>query len=89
MGIRGHTKNACDRTFNQMKLQIHESDVFSYQKLLDSLGEQDKVTILDTTEDMFFTTPNTSIHSITASRLEPSTQIMSSNATTSKVTVSS
>jgi hypothetical protein len=47
--IRGHTKNACDRTFNQMKLRFHKSNVFSYQQLLDSFGQQDNVTIINTT----------------------------------------
>jgi hypothetical protein len=52
--IQGHTKNTCDRTFNQMKLPFHKSDVFSCQQLLDSLGQHENVTIVDATEAIVF-----------------------------------
>jgi hypothetical protein len=51
--VRGHTKNACDRMFNQMKLRFHKQDIFTYKQALDALGKQDNVTMTDTTEGMF------------------------------------
>jgi hypothetical protein len=32
--VRGHTKNACDRTFNQMKLEYHKHIFSPGRKLL-------------------------------------------------------
>jgi hypothetical protein len=51
--VRGHTKNSCDRMFNQMKLRFHKQDIFTYKQALDALGKQDNVTMTDTTEGMF------------------------------------
>lgn len=51
--VRGHTKNACDRMFNQMKLRFHKQDIFTYKQALDALGKQDNVTMIDATEGMF------------------------------------
>jgi hypothetical protein len=35
--IRGHTKNACDRMFIQMKLKYHKKDIFSWSQALETL----------------------------------------------------
>jgi hypothetical protein len=32
--IRGHTKNACDRLFNQLKLQYHKRQTFIMRQLV-------------------------------------------------------
>jgi hypothetical protein len=32
--VRGHTKDACDRTFNQMKLKYHKKDVFTWSQAI-------------------------------------------------------
>jgi hypothetical protein len=51
--IRGHTNNACDLLFNHTKIRFHKSDVYSYKNLLEILGAQENVTIIDATEDLF------------------------------------
>jgi hypothetical protein len=51
--IRGHTNNACDRLSNQMKIRFHKRDAYSYKKLLEILGAQENVTIIDDMEDLF------------------------------------
>jgi hypothetical protein len=52
--IRGRPKHARDRTFNQMKLQSHKSDVCSYQQFVYFPRKQDNVTIMDATAALFF-----------------------------------
>ena len=54
--IRGHTKNACDRLFNQMKRNYHKSQVFTMQELIARLNEQPNVTVLQATPSFFLTT---------------------------------
>ena len=44
--IRGHTKNACDRTFNLMKKIYHKSQVWTYSMLCDVIGQQEDVTVV-------------------------------------------
>ena len=51
--IRGHTKNACDRLFNQMKLNYRKAQVFTMDQLLNKLNEQPNVTVLQSTPHMF------------------------------------
>jgi hypothetical protein len=51
--IRGHTKNVCDRLFNQMKIRFHKRDLYLYKNLLEIIGAQENVTIIDATEDFF------------------------------------
>jgi hypothetical protein len=50
--VRGHTQNACDRTFNQMKLPFHKQDMFTYGKSVEALGKQDNITMINAKEDM-------------------------------------
>jgi hypothetical protein len=45
--VRGHTKNACDITFNQMKLRFHKQDIFTYGQTVDALGKQENITMID------------------------------------------
>jgi hypothetical protein len=51
--IRGHTKNACDRMFNQMKLKYHKKDIFSWSQALETLNTKENVRIVDDQEAMF------------------------------------
>jgi hypothetical protein len=51
--VRGHTKSACDRTFNQMKLHFHRQDIFTYGQAVEALGKQENITMIDATEGMF------------------------------------
>jgi hypothetical protein len=51
--VRGNTKNACDRLFNQMKVRFHKEQVHSYRVALDVLDIQTNVTMIDATEEMF------------------------------------
>jgi hypothetical protein len=51
--IRGHMKNAYDRTFNQLKLRFYTHDVFSYKHLLEVLGRQYSASNINVTDDLF------------------------------------
>jgi hypothetical protein len=51
--VRGHTNNACDRLFNQMKTRSHNDQVHSYLVALKILNSQPNVSIIDATQDMF------------------------------------
>jgi hypothetical protein len=51
--IRGHTKNSCDRMFNQMKLKYHKQDIFSLSQAIATLGVKEHVLIVDAKESMF------------------------------------
>jgi hypothetical protein len=51
--VRGHTKNACDRTFNQMKLKYHKKDVFTWSQAIETLNIKDNVRMIDAQESMF------------------------------------
>jgi hypothetical protein len=51
--IRGHTKNACDCTYNQMKLKYHKKDIFTWEQALQTLNIKDHVNVVDTKDDVF------------------------------------
>jgi hypothetical protein len=51
--VRGYTKNACDRTFNQMKLKYHRKDVFTWSQAIKTLNIKDNVRMIDAQESMF------------------------------------
>jgi hypothetical protein len=52
--VRGHTKNACDWLFNQMKIRYHKYQVNSYCVALNVvLNSQPRVTMIDVTEETF------------------------------------
>jgi hypothetical protein len=50
--VRGHTKNACDRTSNQMKLIYYKKDVLTRSKSFETLNTKDKVIMIDAKESM-------------------------------------
>jgi hypothetical protein len=45
--IRGHTKNACDRMYNEMKFCFHKSQVMTYDKALTLFSSLPNVHMLD------------------------------------------
>jgi hypothetical protein len=51
--VWGHTKNACSRLFNQMKIRFHKDQVHSYCMALKILNSQPNVSMIDATQDMF------------------------------------
>jgi hypothetical protein len=57
--VRGHTKNACDREFNLMKLNFHKKNIYTFNtpreeyNLLTVLGLQEGITVINVTADMF------------------------------------
>jgi hypothetical protein len=51
--VRGHTRNACDRLFNQMKIRFHKDQVHSYRMALKILNSQPNVSMIDVNQDMF------------------------------------
>jgi hypothetical protein len=51
--VPGHTKNACDWLFNQMKIRFHKDQVHSYRVALGILNNKINVTMIDTMEYMF------------------------------------
>jgi hypothetical protein len=51
--IRGHTKNACDRTYNQMKSKYHKKNIFTWEQALKTLNIKAHVNVVDTKEDVF------------------------------------
>jgi hypothetical protein len=51
--IRGHTNNACDHMFNQMKLKFHRRDIFSWGQSLETLNIKEHVNIVDDQESYF------------------------------------
>jgi hypothetical protein len=51
--IRGHTKNASDRMFNQKKLKYHKKDIFSWSQALEIIDTKEHVRIVDAQESMF------------------------------------
>jgi hypothetical protein len=51
--VCGHTKNACDRLFSQMKIRFHKDYVHSYRAALAILDDQPTVHIIDATEEVF------------------------------------
>jgi hypothetical protein len=51
--VWGHTTNACDRLFNQMKIRFHKDQMHSYHMTLKILISQPNVSIIDATQEMF------------------------------------
>jgi hypothetical protein len=51
--VRGNTKNACDRLFNQMKICFKKDQVHSYRMALNILNIQPNVSIIDANQYMF------------------------------------
>lgn len=42
--IKGHTKNACDRLFNLVKLDYHRKNVYTYDELFKTIDENEFIT---------------------------------------------
>lgn len=51
--IRGRTQNACDHTFNQVKLTYHKKDVFTSSQALDNINVKDNLNIFYAKESTF------------------------------------
>jgi hypothetical protein len=51
--VRGHTKHACDQTFNQMNLKYHKKDVFTWSQAIETLNIKDNARMIDAQESMF------------------------------------
>jgi hypothetical protein len=51
--IHGHTNNACDRLFNQIKLKYHKNDIFLWSEAIQTLDNNDNVRIIDAHKSMF------------------------------------
>jgi hypothetical protein len=51
--VRRHTKNACNRIFNQMKLKYHKKDFFTWTQAVETLNTKDTVNIVDAKEELF------------------------------------
>jgi hypothetical protein len=52
--VKGHTKNACDRMFNLLKLDYHKKDIETFEDLHDNLNENEHVDVERIMEDEFF-----------------------------------
>jgi hypothetical protein len=50
--IHGHTKNACDRTYNQMKSKYHKKDIFTWEQTLQTLNIKEHVNVVDTKDEV-------------------------------------
>jgi hypothetical protein len=51
--IRGHTKNDCDRLFNQLKLRWHKTNTYTMAQMVDVLNAQPHVTFTEVKYDVF------------------------------------
>jgi hypothetical protein len=52
--VRGHTKNACDRTFNQLKLRYHKQSIYTAPQVIKVLDTQPNVKAIATDSSHFF-----------------------------------
>ena len=52
--IRGHTKNACDRLFNQLKLRYHKQQIFTMGQMVENLNSSANVTFKEAIATDFF-----------------------------------
>lgn len=51
--VKGHTKNICDRTFNLLKLEYHNKNIYSTEELMEVLDTHDQVTAIKVDETDF------------------------------------
>jgi hypothetical protein len=51
--VRGHTKNDCDRLFNQLKLRWHKMNTYTMEQMVDCLNTQPHVTFVEVKADIF------------------------------------
>jgi hypothetical protein len=52
--VVGHTKNAADRLFNSLKHEYRKDNIFTMEKLLETLNVSDSVTVVPTAPDDFW-----------------------------------
>jgi hypothetical protein len=52
--VRGHTKNACDRTFNQLKLRYHKQNIYTAPQVIKVLDTQPNIKAIATDASHFF-----------------------------------
>ncbi len=51
--VRGHTKNACDRMFNQLKQRYHRHQTYTKRQMVDVLNASANITFKQATSDDF------------------------------------
>jgi hypothetical protein len=51
--VRGHTKNDCDRLFNQLKLRWHKINTYTMSQMVECLNMQPNVTFVEVKSDTF------------------------------------
>ncbi len=51
--VRRHTKNNCDRLFNQLKLRWHKKNTYTMKQLVECLNLQPNVEFIEVTSDSF------------------------------------
>jgi len=52
--IRGHTKNACDRLFNQLKLRYHKRQTFMMHQMVETMNEGANATLQEAIAGNYF-----------------------------------
>jgi len=52
--IRGHTKNACDRLFNQLKMHYHRRQIFTMGQMVETLNYSPNITFKEARATDFF-----------------------------------
>jgi hypothetical protein len=52
--VSGHTKNACDRTFNHLKLRYHKQNIYTVPQLIEVLDTQPNNNAIATDSSHFF-----------------------------------
>jgi hypothetical protein len=51
--VRGHTKNACNRTFNLLKKYSHKQQVWTFPQLCTVIGKQEDITVVPVVANKF------------------------------------
>ena len=51
--VKGHTKNACDRNFNLLKLRYHKTDVYTYKQLIEVLSFHKQINVVPMEKEDF------------------------------------
>jgi hypothetical protein len=52
--VKGHTKNLCDRAFNLLKIEYHNKNIYSTDKLMKVLNSHDQVTAIKVDASDFY-----------------------------------
>jgi hypothetical protein len=51
--VRGHTKNACDRLFNQLKLRYHKHQTYKMKQMIELLNSSPNMTFKEASAEDF------------------------------------